>query len=288
MTAIYKRELKSYFCSMTGCVFVAFLTAFMGIYYMVYNMLNGYPYFSYTLSSLTMLLLLGVPVLTMRSLSEERRSRTDQLLLTSPASVWGIVMGKYLSMVTVFAIPMLISCLCPLIIKANGTAYLKEDYASILIFFLMGCVYISIGLFISSLTESQLIAAAGTFGILFLLILWPSLISFLPVSAEGSLAGFALLWSFVCFILYRLTAARGLSAGLELIGLAALAALWLIKKELFDRALTNVLSHIALTDVFNRTLSSHIFDLSGMIYYLSAAFLLLFLTVQSIERRRWN
>ena len=148
MKAIYERELKSYFYSMTGYVFIAFVTMFIGIYFMVYNMINGYPYFSYTLSSTLMILMIAVPILTMRSMSDERRSRTDQMLLTAPVSVWDIVLGKYLSMVTIFAIPMAIACLCPLIIKANGTAYLAEDYASILAFFLMGCVYIAIGLFI--------------------------------------------------------------------------------------------------------------------------------------------
>ena len=201
MKAIYERELKSYFYSMTGYVFIAFVTMFIGIYFMVYNMINGYPYFSYTLSSTLMRLMIAVPILTMRSMSDERRSRTDQMLLTAPVSVWDIVLGKYLSMVTIFAIPMAIACLCPLIIKANGTAYLAEDYASILAFFLMGCVYIAIGLFISSLTESQLIAAAGTFGILLLLILWPGLLNFLPTTAYGSLAGLLILWSLVCFIL---------------------------------------------------------------------------------------
>ena len=160
---------------------------------------------------LLIILLIAVPVLTMRSMSEEHRSRTDQLLLTSPVSLWSVVMGKYLSMVTVFAIPVAVSCLCPLIIQANGTAYLAEDYGAILTFFLLGCVYISIGLFISSLTESQLIAAAGTFGVLLLLILWPSLISFLPVTAEGSLAGLLLLWTLLSLSLIHISTRTALS-----------------------------------------------------------------------------
>ena len=113
MKAIYERELKSYFHSMTGYVFIAFVTMFIGIYFMVFNMINGYPYFSYTLSSILMILMIAVPILTMRSMADERRSRTDQMLLTAPVSVWDIVLGKYLSMVTIFAIPMVIACLCP-------------------------------------------------------------------------------------------------------------------------------------------------------------------------------
>lgn len=288
MAAIYERELKSYFCSMTGYVFIAFMTMFIGIYFMVYNMMNGYPYFSYTLNSTLTILMIAVPILTMRSMADERRSRTDQMLLTSPVSVWGIVMGKYLSMVTVFAVPMAIACLCPLIIKANGTAYLAEDYASILVFFLLGCVYIAIGLFISSLTESQLIAAAGTFGILLLLILWPGLLNFLPTTAIGSLAGLLILWSLVSFILYRLTGHIPAALGLEALGAAALISTYIAKQSLLEHALTDILSKIVLTDVFDSVIGTHILDLGGLFYYVSAAGILLFLTVQSTQKRRWS
>lgn len=288
MRAIYERELKSYFYSMTGYVFIAFLTMFMGIYFMVYNMINGYPYFSYTLNSTLMILMVAVPILTMRSMADERRSRTDQMLLTSPVSLWGIIMGKYLSMITIFAVPMAIACLCPLIIKANGTAYLAEDYASILAFFLLGCVYIAIGLFISSLTESQLIAAAGTFGILLLLILWPGLLSFMPTTALGSLAGLLILWSLVCFVMYRLTSHVPLALGLEALGVMGLAGTYLVKQSLLEHALTDILGKIVLTDVFNNIAGTHILDIGGLVYYVSAAAILLFLTVQSTQKRRWS
>ena len=288
MRAIYERELKSYFYSMTGYVFIAFLTMFMGIYFMVYNMINGYPYFSYTLNSTLMILMIAVPILTMRSMADERRSRTDQMLLTSPVSLWGIIMGKYLSMITIFAVPMAIACLCPLIIKANGTAYLTEDYASILAFFLLGCVYIAIGLFISSLTESQLIAAAGTFGILLLLILWPGLLSFMPTTALGSLAGLLILWSLVCFVMYRLTSHVPLALGLEALGVMGLAGTYLVKQSLLEHALTDILGKIVLTDVFNNIAGTHILDIGGLVYYVSAAAILLFLTVQSTQKRRWS
>lgn len=288
MRAIYNRELKSFFYSMTGYVFIAFVTMFIGIYFMANNMISGYPYFSYTLSAVLIILLIAVPVLTMRSMSEEHRSRTDQLLLTSPVSLWSIVAGKYLSMVTVFAVPMAISTLCPLIIRSTGTAYLAEDYGAILTFFLMGCVYISIGLFISSLTESQLIAAAGTFGVLLLLILWPSLLSFLPTSAQGSLAGLLLLWTLAVFVLYRLTGHVPLSMGLEGAGALALVLTYVFKKSLLEHALTRLLGKVVLADVFNDVVNNHVLDLAGLLYYVSIAGIMLFLTVQIMEKRRWS
>ena len=94
MLAIYKRELKSYFQSMVGPVFVAFLIAFTGIYFMAYNMTAGYPYFSYTLSGSLIVFIVGIPLITMRSFSEERKNKTDQLLLTAPVSLGQVVLGN--------------------------------------------------------------------------------------------------------------------------------------------------------------------------------------------------
>lgn len=189
MTAVYKREVRAYFQSMTGPVFIAFLLAFTGIYFVAYNLSAGYPYFSYTLSGSLIVFLVGIPLITMRSFSEERRSRTDQMLLTAPVSLFGIVMGKYLAMVTVIAIPNIIFCIYPLIIQSQGVAYLTVDYISIFVFFLLGCVYAAIGMFLSALTESQIIAFVSTFGILLVLYLWDGILSLLPSSAISGLAG---------------------------------------------------------------------------------------------------
>lgn len=288
MTAIYRRELKAYFQSMTGYVFIAFMVLFIGIYFMAYNMMSGYPYFSYTLSGMVTIIMIGIPVLTMRSFADDRKTKTDQLLLTSPVSVAQMVLGKYFSMITVYAVPVLLSGICPLIIKLNGNANLKADYASLLAFFLLGCVYIAIGMFISSLTESQIIAAVGTFGIILLLLLWPSLVGFLPTSAIGSAAGFLILWSGLVFAVSRITSYGPLAVVLEAAGVLSIAVLYLVKKGLFERALTNVLEKIAVTDVFQNFASHYIFDAGGLIYYISIIFLLVFLTVQSIEKRRWS
>lgn len=288
MSAIYRRELKSHFQSMTGYVFIAFVVLFIGIYFMAYNMMSGYPYFSYTLSGMVTIIMIGIPVLTMRSFADDRKTKTDQLLLTAPVTVTKVVLGKYLSMVTVFAVPILLTSVCPLIIKMNGTAHLKADYASMLAFFLLGCVYIAIGMFISSLTESQIIAAVGTFGVILLLLLWPSLVGFLPASASGSAIGFLILWTLAVFIVHRVTSHNLLAAVLEAVGLIGIVGIYSIKRGLFDRALIRVLEKVAVTDVFQNFASHYIFDAGGLVSYISIIFLLIFLTVQSIEKRRWS
>lgn len=288
MTAIYKRELKSYFYSMTGCIFIAFMTLFLGIYFMSYNLGTGYPYFSFSLTGMLSIMMFSIPVLTMRSLSDERRSRTDQLLLTSPVSVTGIVLGKYFSMVTVFAATVLIAALCPLIIMANGTAYPAADYASLLCYFLLGCVYISIGLFLSSLTESQIIAAVSTFGVLLLLFLWPSLMMFLPTTASGCAVGFFLIWTAAVLIILRVTDWAALGFLLEAAGAAVLAILYFAKPSLLEHSLSDVLGKLAFTDVFQTFVADHILDIGGLLFYASAIVFFVFLTVLSVEKRRWS
>ncbi len=183
MTAIFKREFKSYFHTMTGPVFVAVLLAFTGIFFTAYNLIQGWPYFSAALSSVSIVLLLLVPILTMRSFAEEKRMKTDQLLLTSPVSVTQIVLGKYLSMAAVFGIPCLLMFLGPIMIRIYGGGVFLADSIAVVEFFLMGAAYIAIGMFISSLTENQLIAAVGTFAILLILQLADSMSSLFPSSA---------------------------------------------------------------------------------------------------------
>ena len=137
MAAIYRRELKGYFNTMIGYVIIVFLLAFSGIYFMAYNLNYGYPYFSYVLSGGIFMLLIAAPLLTMRSFAEERKNRTDQLLLTAPVSLFQIVMGKYLAMITILGIPCAVYLLFPLMIKMQGTAYILSDYLSILVYFLL-------------------------------------------------------------------------------------------------------------------------------------------------------
>lgn len=288
MLAVYKRELRSYFQSMVGCVFVAFLIAFTGIYFMSYNLLSGYPYFSYTLSGSIIVFLVGIPLLTMRSFSEERRNRTDQLLLTAPVGLGKIVMGKYLAMVTVIAIPNVIFCVFPLIIKAQGTAYPLVDYISIGLFFLLGCVYAAVGMFISALTESQIIAYIGTFGILLVLHLWDGILSMLPSSDVSGLIGVLIVVTVIAFYIWRMTDNAVLSGVVEAAGVIAALIVYFVKSSLYENLLTNLLGRLALADVFTDVTSNSIVDLSGVALYLSIIAVFVFLTVQAIQKRRWS
>ena len=288
MLAIYKRELRSYFQSMIGCVFVAFLVLFTGIYFTAYNLTAGYPYFSYTLSGSLIVFIVGIPLITMRSFSEERKNKTDQLLLTAPVSLTKVVLGKYFAMATVVAVPNLIFCLFPLIIKMNGTAYLKVDYISIGGFFLLGCVYLAIGMFLSTLTESQIIAFVSTFGVLLLLYLWNGIVSFLPSSASGCMAGLLLILSVIILYIWQMTLNWVLSAILEAVCVIGCVTAYFVKPGLFENLLSNLLGKLAFADVFTGITQNHIVDLSGIVLYLSVITVFIFLTVQTIQKRRWS
>ena len=288
MAAIYKRELKSYFQSMVGCVFIAFLVAFTGIYFMAYNLNAGYPYFYYTLSGSLIVFLVGIPLITMKSFSEERKNKTDQLLLTAPVSLSKIVAGKYLAMVSVLAVPNLIFCIFPLIIKMQGISYLIVDYISIGVFFLLGCVYIAIGMFLSALTESQIIAFITSFGVLLVLYLWDGILSFLPSSAISGVFGIIILLTLAAAYIQSMTGNWVISGGIELIGVAACVVTYILKSSLFENILTKFLGNLALANVFTDITSSSIVDVSGIILYLSVIAIFIFLTVQAIQKRRWS
>jgi ABC-2 type transport system permease protein len=168
MIAIYKRELKAYFHTFIGALFIGANLFLMGIYFSVYNLFMGYPHIGYPLSAVVFLFLISIPILTMRILSEERKQKTDQLILTSPVSVTGIVVGKFLALATIFTIPVVIISIYPLLLSMFGTVALGESYVALLGYYLYGLSCIAICMLISSLTESQVIAAVLSFAVLFL------------------------------------------------------------------------------------------------------------------------
>ena len=269
---------------MTGYVLIAFLVIFTGIYFMAYNLNSGYPYFSYVLMNINYVLIIIIPMLTMRSFAEERKNKTDQLLLAAPVKLFDIVMGKYLAMVTVFAVPCLIFCIFPIIIKSFGTAYLKVDYLSILMFFLLGCVYLAIGMFLSSLTESQIIAAVTTFGVLLLIYLWGGLIDFLPTSDTSGMIGIVVFVTIAALIIYRMTGNWMIAGIIEAIGVVAVVIVSFVKSSLFENILVNIMKKLYLADVFDNVAYNKLFDVSGLILYLSVAGVFIFLTMQSFRK----
>ena len=274
MTAIYKKELRSYFTSMTGYICMAFMLVVIGIYFAVINLSSGYPYFGYTLSCVIVLFLLMTPVLTMRILAEEKNRKTDQLLLTAPVSLWKIVIGKYLAMVTVFGLALLITCFYPLILSRFGTVSLPMAYTAILGYFLYGAACIAIGLFISSVTESQVIAALLTFFVLLVFYITGVITNALPSTAVASFV----IWIFV--ILFAAWLVYNLTSNINVI-------IFFAKSEWMAGSVAKVLGAFNMTSFFSN-FGSGVFDITGILYYLSIIGFCIFLTIQSIQRKRWG
>ena len=189
MTAIFVREVRSAFSGMMGWLLTAFLVAASGLYFMANNLGFGLTDFGYyTLYQTSFVLLVYVPVLAMRSLAGERHARTDQLLLTSPVPAWGIVLGKYLAMCAVFALPCLADAAMILALRllgSTGTA-LASNFASLLGYYLLGCAAIALCEWISGLTENQIVAAVLGFAALLLAFLMPSLRSLFSAGSAAA------------------------------------------------------------------------------------------------------
>lgn len=290
MTAIFKRELCSYFHGMLGYVLTAFLLASSGIYFLALNLGYGLTDFGYyTLYRTIFMLLLYIPVLTMRSLAEERRSRTDQLLLTSPVPVWGIVLGKFFAMCAVFALPCLMDGVMILILWALGGTVpaLAANFAALLCYFLLGCAAIAMGEFLSGLTENPIIAAVAGFSVLLLAYMMPSLRSLFNAGSAVALAVFT-----------AIAGAASLMAGLRtrsfILGCLTFAALclgltglFLLQSAWLTEAFSAVLSVLCFFTPFEDFVNNS-FSLPTLVYYLTVTGMFLFFTAQSIEKRRWN
>ena len=121
MIAILKREIKSYFCSVTGYMFCAFMLLFAGIYTVTINIESSYANFEYVLSNMDFIYIIIIPVLTMRVISEERKQRTDTLLYSLPVSMTKVVVAKYLAMLSVLLVPVVIMGFYPLVLSSANS-----------------------------------------------------------------------------------------------------------------------------------------------------------------------
>ena len=287
MFAIYKKELKNYFINMTGYIFIGFMLAVTGIFTTLINLISTYPSFENVLSNITIVFLLIIPILTMRSVAEERHSKTDQLLYSLPVSVTQIVLAKYLAMFTVFLIPVGIIGLYPLILSIFGTVYLGTAYGALLGFTLLGGALIAVGMFMSSLTESQVIAAVTSFGVIFAMYLMSAIASLIPAGAMASLVAFAVVVLIFAGVVYSLTKNSTVAGITAAAGAFILAGIYFINSSIFDGLFANVLNWLAVFDRFS-TFTTGLFDLTSVVYYVSLIILFVFGTVQSVEKRRWS
>lgn len=288
MLAIYKKELRQYFNSMIGFVFLAFFLVIIGIYTWAYNLSSELGNFEVTLGGISFMYVLLVPILTMRIVAEENRQKTDQLLYTAPVSLTKIIVGKYFAVLTLFSCAFIPICIYPLIIHMYGTdVRLAPAYSSIIGFYLLGAATIAIGLFISSLTESQVIASVVSFITLLLTFLLSNITGMLPTEAISQCVMIAVLWLVICLVFYHMMNNVTVLVMMAVIGEAAIWIIYAVKSSLYESLLTNILNTLALSTRFD-DFSLGILNYDAIVYYVSIAFLFVFLTIQMIKKKRFN
>lgn len=287
MIAVCKHELRGYFHSLTAYVFGAFLLAVVGVGAMLYNLQAAVSNFEYVLSFSSLVFVVIVPILTMRVLAEERRQKTDQLLYSLPITTTQVVLGKYLALLAVYLIPLAVICVYPLIFAQFGEVYLPTSYGSIFAFFVMGAALMAVGVFLSSLTENQGFAAGITIAVILFNYYSVSLSEYISSTAFGSLIALDMLAILLGFLIRYLTRNEGLAYGVALALVLALAAAFLVDSSMFEGLLPAVMEQLSLFERFN-TFVNGVFDVTAIVYYLSVIGFFLLLSVQSMEKRRYN
>ena len=287
MIAVWKHELRSYFHSFTAYVFGAFLLAIVGFGAMLYNLQAAVSNFEYVLSFGSIVFVVIVPILTMRVIAEERRQRTDQLLYSLPITTTQVVMGKYAALLVVYLIPLALTSLYPLLFAQFGDVYLPTSYGSLFAIFLMGAALVAVGVFLSSLTENQGLAAGISIAVILFNYYSVSLSEYVSSTSFGSIVALAVLILALGALIRYLTKNENLAYAVALVLLAALCLAAYLNAESFEGLLPAIMKQLSLFERF-QTFVSGVFDLTAIVYYLSVITFFLFLSVQSLEKRRYN
>lgn len=287
MTAVLKHELRNYFHTLTAYVFGAFLLAFIGLGATLYNLQAAVSNFEFVLSFGSLVFVVIVPILTMRVIAEEKKQRTDQLLYSLPITTTEVVLGKYLALLVVYLIPLAVVSVYPLIFARYGDVYLLTSYGSIFAFFVLGAALIALGVFISSLTDNQGFAAGIGIALILLNYYSASLSEYVSSTPAGALiAAFALV-IVLGVVIRHLTKNEHLAYGFYFPAGGAVLILYLADSEAFSGLLPSVMKTLSLFERFYVFVNG-VFDLTAIVYFVTFAAFFLFLSVQSLEKRRYN
>lgn len=287
MKAVFKHELASCFTGLTGYIFGGFILLFAGIYTLGYHLNSMITNFEYVIGSMAIVYIIGIPVLTMRLIAEERRQKTDQLLYSLPLTMTQVVLGKFGAMLVMLLVPLGFISTYPVILSAFGSIYMPQAFSALVSFALLGATLIAIGMFISSVTESQAVAAGLCFVVMLVNYFLADLTGFAETSAFASFAALAVL-VLVLGLVIRLITKNTFAALLATTALeAALVALYMVKSSLFEGLLPDIMEELSLFERFYVFIDGT-FDITGIIYFLSVTGMFLFLSVQSMEKRRWS
>jgi len=284
---VLKHELKSYFHSLTAYVFGAFLLLSVGLGAMLYNIEAAVSNFEFALAQYSIVFAVIVPILTMKVIAEERKQKTDQLLYSLPITTAQIIVGKYLALLVVYLIPLCVVALYPLIFAQFGDVYLLTSYGSILAFFIMGAALIALGVFISSLTDNQGFAAGIGIAVILLNYYSVSLSEYVSTTTMGSVIALCVMILALGAVIKQLTKNENLAYGVCFVLIAATAILCFVDATKFEGLLPGIMTKLSLFNRFNVFVNG-VFDMTAIVYYCTVAVFFLSLSVQSLEKRRYN
>lgn len=287
MLAVIKKELRSYFTSMTGYVFVASFLFFTGLFFTLNNLLGASPDFNRVLASILFIFLLAVPILTMRLMAEETKQKTDQLLLTSPITLTSIIVGKYLAAVIVFVGTLAFTIIYPLIMSTMGKLAWSEILGGYIGFFLFGSALIAVGLFISTITENQVVAAVATFTTLLILWLIDAIIQGLPTDKTAGIIFAVLLAAGIAAIIYFATRNTYVAGGILGAGIIAIVAGYIVNPEIYTGFIGKVLEWFSLYSRYE-DFELGVLSLSPIVYYITFSSAFVFLSIRMLEKKRWS
>lgn len=287
MKAVLRHELSSHFTNLTSYVFGAFILLFAGIFSMVINLQSGLTNFEYVLSNMAFVFLLAVPILTMRILAEERRQKTDQLLYSLPISMTQVVLGKFVALLILLLVPVAIIGVYPLILSAYGNVYMPAAYGALVGFFFLGAALIAIGMYISSITESQAIAAGLCFVVMLANFYLATLAGYIPNSAIASLLALSVLAAVFAVIIRVMTRSSFTALLVGVLLEAGLLGAYIYDSTVFEGLFANIVDALSLYERFYVFVDG-IFDVTAIVYFITVIGIFLFLSVQSLEKRRWS
>jgi len=287
MIAILKREIRSYFTTPIGGLYMGFFLLTSGIFFFFSNLYMQNSRFTGFLGSILFIYLFAIPLLTMRLFSEEKRQRTDQLLLTSPVSIPEIVVGKFLAAFSVYLLTLLVTVMYAIVIAIFGDLAVWETVGSYMGFICMGASYIAIGIFISAGTENQLTAALVTFFSLMMIWLIDPLSRSLPSDIGSGIISAAVLLAALCFFIYMNTKNLYIVIAAFVAGALVIVAVYFIDEYIFQNFIGKFLGWFSLNKRYEN-FSLGILRIDALVYYISFCGLFLFLTVRVLEKRRWG
>lgn len=288
MLAIYKKELHNYFITFTGYIFLGFFVLITAFYFSIINVTSGNKYFTQTLLYTVSFFLMLIPVLTMRLFSEETRQKTDQLLFTSPLSVTQIVMGKFLAAASLFTMATLITVLFPVSLSFFTDSMPVAEIAGCYVgYLLMGFCFISVGLLISVLTNNQIAAAVGTFAAIFFLTMLESIATIVPATTTSSVIFIMAIVVLIALVLYNSTKNAIIPIILIILGIAVVLGIYKYDSVLLDGLIGKVLNSFSISSRFSN-FSNGVFNVSDVVYYISFITAFIYLSINTIEKRKWQ